>query len=75
MTDSLRRIRACPGAVWIVKLADRITNLGPPPRSWTAEKCRAYRDEARAIADALGEASPVLDARLRGRIEAYAAHC
>jgi len=75
MADSLRRIRACPGAVWMVKLADRITNLAPPPRGWSAEKRRAYRDEARAIADALGEASPALDARLRARIEAYAAYC
>lgn len=75
MADSLRRIRACPGAVWMVKLADRITNLAPPPRSWPLDKRRAYRDEARAIADALGEACPVLDARLRARIESYAAYC
>jgi len=75
MADSLRRIRACPGAVWMVKLADRITNLGPPPRFWPVTKRLAYRDEARAIADALGEASPALDARLRARIEAYAAYC
>jgi len=75
MADSLRRTRMCPSAVWMVKLADRITNLAPPPRSWSAEKRRAYRDEARGIADALGEASPELDARLRARIERYAAYC
>lgn len=74
MADSLRRIRACPHAVWLVKLADRITNLAQPPRSWPAEKRRAYRDEARTIADALGEASAVLEARLRLRIELYAAY-
>lgn len=75
MADSLRRIQACPGAVWMVKLADRIANLGPPPRSWPTAKRLAYRDEARAIAAALGAASPALDARLRARIEGYAAYC
>jgi (p)ppGpp synthase/HD superfamily hydrolase len=73
MADSLRRIQAQPRAVWMVKLADRITNLADPPRSWTTDKRRAYRDEAIAIADALGAASPALDARLRARIAAYQA--
>ncbi|MBX3156146.1 MAG: bifunctional (p)ppGpp synthetase/guanosine-3',5'-bis(diphosphate) 3'-pyrophosphohydrolase [Deltaproteobacteria bacterium] len=75
MADSLRRIRAQPPAVWAVKLADRITNLAPPPPQWTVEKCRAYREEAIAIADALGAASPPLEARIRARIDAYRAHC
>ncbi len=73
MADSLRRIREQPRAVWCVKLADRITNLAPPPVGWTREKCRAYREEAGAIVAALGEASGLLAARLRGKIEAYAA--
>jgi (p)ppGpp synthase/HD superfamily hydrolase len=71
MADSLRRIRAQPRDVWAVKLADRITNLAPPPAGWSRDKCASYREEAIAIADALGEASPVLEARLRARIEAY----
>jgi (p)ppGpp synthase/HD superfamily hydrolase len=74
MADSLRRIQAQPGAVWMVKLADRITNLAPPPSRWTADKRRRYRDEAIAIADALGSASAALDARIRARITAYAAY-
>ncbi len=74
MADSLRRIREQPHAVWAVKLADRITNLAPPPSYWSREKCLAYRDEAIAIADALGEASPTLHARLRAKIAAYPAH-
>lgn len=73
MADSLRRIRDQPHEVWMVKLADRITNLAPPPGSWTREKCAAYREEAVAIADALGEASEPLHRRLRARIEAYRA--
>ena len=73
MADSLRRIQAQPHAVWMVKLADRITNLADPPRYWTPEKRRGYRDEAIEIADALGAASPLLEARIRARIAAYQA--
>ena len=73
MADSLRRIQAQPHAVWMVKLADRITNLADPPRYWTPDKRRAYHDEAIAIADALGAASPALEARIRARIAAYQA--
>ncbi len=75
MADSLRRIRAQPHEVWMVKLADRITNLAPPPSYWTADKKRRYRDEAYEIADALGAASPALLARLRARADAYAQYC
>ena len=72
MADSVRRIRAQPREVWCVKLADRITNLAPPPVGWTREKCRAYREEAGEIVAALGEASAMLAMRLRAKIEAYA---
>lgn len=75
MADSLRRIALQPREVWMVKLADRITNLAPPPAKWTRDKCRAYREEAIAIADALGAASAVLDARIRARIASYATYC
>ena len=74
MADSLRRIQTQPHAVWMVKLADRITNLAPPPKTWSPDKRRRYRDEAISIADALGAASPALDARIRARIAAYAAY-
>lgn len=72
MADSLRRIRAQPPQIAMVKLADRITNLQPAPAHWSAEKRRAYRDEAIAIADALAGASDVLDARIRAKIADYA---
>ncbi len=75
MPDSLRRILEQPAEIATVKLADRITNMAAPPRSWSKEKRASYREEARAIADALGAACPALDARLRARIEAYAAYC
>jgi len=73
ITDSLRRIREQPREIWIVKLADRIANMDAPPHYWAAERRRAYRQEALVIADALGSASTILDARLRDRIAAYPA--
>ncbi|HMD36625.1 MAG TPA: HD domain-containing protein [Vicinamibacterales bacterium] len=71
MRSSLDRIRLQPREVWMVKLADRITNLQPPPKNWNREKCRMYRVEAETIADELGDASAVLVARLRARIDGY----
>jgi (p)ppGpp synthase/HD superfamily hydrolase len=73
MADSLARIRVQPAEVWIVKLADRAVNMGPPPSSWSADKRRAYQVEARTILDALAPASAYLAARLHARIDAYAA--
>jgi len=74
MADSLRRIRAQPREIWVVKLADRITNLAPPPATWSSAKRRAYRDEAILIADTLAGASPPLEERIRTRIAAYSAY-
>jgi (p)ppGpp synthase/HD superfamily hydrolase len=72
MRDSLTRIRERPHAVWLVKLADRITNLQPPPKHWTAEKIVTYRAEAEVILRELGPASPFLAKRLAEKIAAYA---
>lgn len=71
MRDSLARIRVQPREVWMVKLADRVCNLGPPPHYWNADKIRAYREEAELIYTELGGASHYLAGRLRARIEAY----
>jgi len=71
LPDSLRRIRAQPSEIWMVKLADRIVNLQPPPAHWDARKIAAYRDEAILIHNRLKEASPFLAERLRQKIEAY----
>jgi (p)ppGpp synthase/HD superfamily hydrolase len=75
MADSLRRIKDQPREIAIVKLADRITNMSEPPKVWSKDKRAAYRVEAELIADALGYASPVLEARLRSRIERYRQYC
>lgn len=72
LDDSLRRIRDCPHEVWVVKLADRITNLDEPPHYWTPEKRRGYQAEARRIHAALAGAHGVLGARLAECIDEYA---
>lgn len=71
LADSLRRIRQQPQAVWMVKLADRITNLQPPPSHWTKDKIASYREEAIHIHQALKDASPSLASRLLTKIEDY----
>lgn len=73
IADSLRRIRTQPHAVWAVKLADRITNLAPPPAAWDRAKCERYLGEAQQILDTLGDGSPPLADRLRTRISEYPA--
>ncbi len=71
MRDSLERIGEQPHAVWMVKLADRITNLQPPPGSWGQDKVTRYREEAWTIHTALASACPVLGPRLAEKIAAY----
>ena len=71
MRDSLARIARQPREVAMVKLADRITNLEPAPPHWSADKRRAYRDEARVILEALAGACESLSTRLAHKIAAY----
>lgn len=71
MRDSLDRIVAGSAEIALVKLADRITNLAPPPAHWNAAKVAAYRAEAELILDSLGSASDALAARLAQRIASY----
>lgn len=71
MADSLRRIRLQPPQVWMVKLADRITNLQPAPAHWKPAKREAYREEAERILQELGAAHAELAERLRKKIAAY----
>jgi len=69
--DAVRRIRTQPWKVWMVKLADRIVNLLPPPPHWTGEKISEYRNEAKFILRNLGKANPFLSRRLSRRIANY----
>jgi len=74
MPDSLKRIKQQPAEIWMVKLADRISNLQSPPPHWAQDRIRQYREEAITIHAALGEASPLLASRLLQKIEAYQAY-
>lgn len=71
MDDSLERILLQPHEVWMVKMADRITNLQIPPPHWTDDKIKGYRLQAQTIHDKLQAACPILAARLTRKIEAY----
>ena len=71
MADSLARIKEMPSEVWAVKLADRITNLQPPPAKWDNGKKIAYREEARLILNELKEGNEYLARRLQTKIEEY----
>ena len=71
MADCLRRIKEQPSEIWMVKMADRISNLQAPPPYWNQEKIKRYQTEARSILEALQEASPYLQERLRHKIDQY----
>ncbi len=71
MTDSLERIKLQTKEIWMVKLADRITNLQPPPGHWNSKKIERYREEGRAILSDLDNARPYLAERLRQKISVY----
>ncbi len=71
MRDSIERIKLQPREIWMVKLADRITNLQTPPNHWSSQKIQSYRIEAEYILDQLGSASSLLEERLRKKIEVY----
>ncbi len=71
MPDSLRRIRKLSPEVWAVKMADRITNLQPPPAYWNTARRTGYRDEAELILAELGSGNQYLAGRLGMKIEEY----
>jgi len=75
MQDSLSRIVLQPKEIWMVKMADRISNLQPPPPHWTKEKIRKYRKVAMMIHHTLQDAHAVLADRLWKKIASYKAYC
>ncbi len=73
--DSLRRILGLQlREVTIVKLADRVVNMEPPPKHWDATKRTRYHGEAKKILDRLGHASTTLSARLQEKIARHEGH-
>jgi guanosine-3',5'-bis(diphosphate) 3'-pyrophosphohydrolase len=71
MQDSLNRIKALQKEVWSVKLADRITNLQPPPSHWNNAKKLKYQQEAQTILNELKNGNDYLAKRLEAKIEEY----
>lgn len=71
MADSLQRILAQPSQIAWVKLADRITNLQPPPADWGPAKIAEYVEEAWQIHAALAGRHPQLGERLARKIAEY----
>ncbi len=71
MQDCLTRIKKLETEVWAVKLADRITNLQPPPPNWSEEKKIKYQNEARIILSELKDGNKFLAKRLEAKIEEY----
>lgn len=71
MKDSLERIKLLSKEVYMVKLADRITNLQKPPDTWSPEKMENYKLEAMLILTALKGSNAYLENRLKECIEGY----
>jgi (p)ppGpp synthase/HD superfamily hydrolase len=71
MLDSLQRIQQQPKEIWMVKMADRTTNLYHPPFYWDKIKIAAYRAEAQIIYDHLASADALMAQRLAEKIEGY----
>lgn len=71
MADSLQRILKQPKEVWVVKMADRITNLQSPPSYWTLSKKKYYLNEAKEIYKALHSSSVLLANEMKVRMAEY----
>ena len=74
MANSLERIKKFPKEVWAVKLADRITNLQPPPKSWSKVKWANYLEEAKLIYNALKDGNKYLAYRLLEKLNGIERH-
>ena len=71
LIDSIDRIKLQPSEIWIVKMADRITNLYHPPFYWDGEKINAYKEEALVIYNELHTANKCVANRLLNKIKEY----
>ena len=69
--DSVKRIKQLSREIWSVKLADRITNLMPPPATWSNEKIKQYIDDSKMILRELQAGNIYLANRLVDKIKEY----
>ncbi len=71
LNGSIERIKQQPKEIWMVKLADRIVNLQPPPNHWGKDKIAKYHEDAELILEELGAGSVFLETRLKEKIDDY----
>jgi guanosine-3',5'-bis(diphosphate) 3'-pyrophosphohydrolase len=69
--DSLMRIKALRKEVWAIKLADRIANMQQPPKTWSLNKRKRYRQVAKLILQELKGGNAYLESRLEEKIKGY----
>ena len=69
--DSIEKLMNQPYEVQMVKLADRISNLKKPPKSWSQDKIKAYLKESNFILSCLKNSNIYLSIRLEEKIEEY----
>ena len=71
MKDCLYRLKFLPHEVQAIKLADRITNLQIPPKSWGNDKIKNYLLESELILSSLMGCNSYLENRLYLKIVEY----
>jgi len=71
LSEKLAKVRQCSKEVWAVMLADRITNLQVPPKTWSKSKITDYQFDSIHILEALEGGNEYLEKRLANKIEEY----
>ena len=71
LTDTINRIKQQPKEISMVKLADRISNLQPPPELWSEKKINNYLQDSIFIYENLGDSNEYLSNRLLEKIYYY----
>lgn len=75
MEDSIKRILKEPLEVQIIKIADRISNLSPPPKTWAKEKIKKYHKSSLLIYERLKKSDKFMAERLFYKINEYEQYC
>jgi len=71
LQDSIERILEQPTEIWMVKLADRISNLQEPPFHWSKERREKQIKTSTFIYESLKGGSGYLANRLDEKIKAF----
>ncbi len=71
LLDSIKRIKNESREVTIVKLADRISNLNTPPKSWGKGKIKDYHNDSIIILKKFTGVNYILEKRLANKIQNY----